>query len=98
MDILSKAQSTIVEYDSIIQEIMDPSNVLDQEKLTTLSKKKSALQEVYDLSIQFVSVLYVRPFNFLSLQDWIIMRHLLLSFYYASNDCRVSLLECTFYD
>ena len=46
MDILSKAQSTIVEYDSIIQEIMDPSNVLDQEKLTTLSKKKSALQEV----------------------------------------------------
>ena len=57
MDILSKAQSTIVEYDSIIQEIMDPSNVLDQEKLTTLSKKKSALQEVYDLSIQFVALL-----------------------------------------
>ena len=57
MDILSKAHSTIVEYDSIIQEIMDPSNVLDQEKLTTLSKKKSALQEVYDLSIQFVALL-----------------------------------------
>ena len=49
MDILSKANSTIVEYDNIMQEMIDPSNVLNQEKLASLSKKKSALQEVYDL-------------------------------------------------
>lgn len=57
MDILSKAQSTIVEYDNIMEEIMDPSNVLDQEKLASLSKKKSALEQVYDLSIQFVALI-----------------------------------------
>ena len=57
MDILSKAQSTIVEYDNIMEEMMDPSNVLDQEKLASLSKKKSALQEVYDLSTQFVALI-----------------------------------------
>ena len=57
MDILSKAQSTIVEYDNIMQEMMDPSNVLDQEKLASLSKKKSVLQEVYDLSTQFVALI-----------------------------------------
>ena len=56
MDILSKAQSTIVEYNNIMEEIIDPSNVLDQEKLASLSKKKSALQEVYDLSAQFVAL------------------------------------------
>ena len=56
MDILSKANSTIVEYDNIMEEIMDPSNVLDQEKLATLSKQKSAIQEVYDLSLQFVTL------------------------------------------
>ncbi len=57
MDILSKAQSTIVEYDNIMEEMIDPSNVLDQEKLASLSKKKSNLQEVYDLSVQFVSLI-----------------------------------------
>ena len=56
MDILSKAKSTIVEYDNIMQEMIDPSNVLNQEKLASLSKKKSALQEVYDLSIKFVAL------------------------------------------
>ena len=56
MDILSKANSTIVEYDNIMEEIMDPSNVLDQEKLAALSKQKSAIQEVYDLSLQFVAL------------------------------------------
>ena len=56
MDILSKAQSTIVEYNNIMEEMIDPSNVLDQEKLASLSKKKSALQEVYDLSAQFVAL------------------------------------------
>jgi peptide chain release factor 1 len=56
MDILSKANSTIVEYDNIMQEMMDPSNVLDQEKLASLSKKKSSIQEVYDLSIKFVAL------------------------------------------
>ena len=57
MDILSKANSTIVEYDNIMQEMIDPSNVLNQEKLASLSKKKSALQEVYDLSIKFVALI-----------------------------------------
>ena len=56
MDILSKAKSTIVEYDNIMQEMMDPSNVLDQEKLASLSKQKSSIQEVYDLSIKFVAL------------------------------------------
>ncbi len=56
MDILSKANSTIVEYDNIMQEMMDPSNVLDQEKLASLSKQKSSIQEVYDLSIKFVAL------------------------------------------
>ena len=46
MDILSKANSTIVEYDNIMQEMMDPSNVLDQEKLASLSKQKSSIQEL----------------------------------------------------
>ena len=54
MDILSKANSTIVEYDNIMQEMIDPSNVLNQEKLASLSKKKSALQEVYGLGVKFV--------------------------------------------
>ena len=56
MDILSKANSTIVEYDNIMEEMMDPSNVLDQEKLASLSKQKSAIQEVYDLSVKFVAL------------------------------------------
>ena len=55
MDILSKVNSTIVEYDNIMEEMMNPSNVLDQDKLATLSKQKSAIQEVYNLSIQFVA-------------------------------------------
>ena len=57
MDILSKANSTIVEYDNIMQEMMDPANVLDQEKLASLSKQKSSIQEVYDLSIKFVALI-----------------------------------------
>ena len=56
MEILSKANSTIVEYDNIMQEMMDPSNVLDQEKLASLSKQKSSIQEVYDLSVKFVAL------------------------------------------
>ena len=56
MDILSKANSTIVEYDNIMQEMMDPSNVLDQEKLASLSRQKSSIQEVYDLSVKFVAL------------------------------------------
>jgi peptide chain release factor 1 len=35
---------------------MDPSNVLDQEKLASLSKQKSSIQEVYDLSVKFVAL------------------------------------------
>ena len=56
MDILSKANSTIVEYNNIMQEMMDPSNVLDQEKLASLSRQKSSIQEVYDLSVKFVAL------------------------------------------
>ena len=35
----------IVEYDNIMEEMIDPSNVLDQEKLASLSKKKSNLRK-----------------------------------------------------
>jgi peptide chain release factor 1 len=39
-----------------MEEMMDPSNVLDQEKLASLSKQKSSIQEVYDLSVKFVAL------------------------------------------
>ena len=54
MDILSKAKNIIVEYDNITEEMIHPDNVLNQEKITSLSKKRSAIEEAYELSKQFV--------------------------------------------
>ena len=54
MDILSKAKDIIVEYDNITEEIIHPDNVLNQEKMTALSKKRSSIEKSYELSKQFV--------------------------------------------
>ena len=47
MDILSKAKDVIVEYDNITQEMINPDNMLNQEKMTELLKKRSNLEELY---------------------------------------------------
>ena len=47
MDILSKAKDVIIEYDNITQEMINPDNMLNQEKMTQLSKKRSNLEELY---------------------------------------------------
>ena len=54
MDILSKAKDIIVEYDNITEEMIHPDNVLNQEKMTALSKKRSSNEKSYELSKQFV--------------------------------------------
>ena len=54
MDILSKAKDIIVQYDNITQEMIHPDNVLNQAKITDLSKQRSAIEESYELSKQFV--------------------------------------------
>ena len=54
MDILSKAKDIIVEYDNITEEMIHPDNVLNQEKITNLSKQRSAIEEAYELSKKFV--------------------------------------------
>ena len=54
MDILSKAKDIIVEYDNITEEMIHPDNVLNQEKMTALSKKRSSIEKSYELSKQFV--------------------------------------------
>ena len=54
MDILSKAKDIIIEYDNITQEMIHPDNVLNQEKMTDLAKKRSAIEESYELSKKFV--------------------------------------------
>jgi hypothetical protein len=36
MDILSKAKDIIVEYDNITQEMINPDNILNQEKMIQL--------------------------------------------------------------
>ena len=54
MDILSKAKDIIVEYDNITEEMIHPDNVLNQEKMTSLSKKRSSIEKSYELSKQFV--------------------------------------------
>ena len=45
MDILSKANSIVSDYDNIMQQMMDSEIMLNQEKMTSLSRKKSALEE-----------------------------------------------------
>jgi len=54
MDILSKAKDIIVEYDNITEEMIHPDNVLNQEKITNLSKQRSGIEEAYELSKKFV--------------------------------------------
>ena len=54
MDILSKAKDIIVEYDNLTEEMIHPDNVLNQEKMTALSKKRSSIEKSYELSKQFV--------------------------------------------
>ena len=54
MDILPKAKDIIVQYDNITQEMIHPDNVLNQAKITDLSKQRSAIEESYELSKQFV--------------------------------------------
>ena len=54
MDILSKAKDIIVQYDNITQEMIHHDNVLNQAKITDLSKQRSAIEESYELSKQFV--------------------------------------------
>ena len=56
MDILSKAKDVIVEYDNITQEMINPDNMLNQEKMTQLSKKRSNLEELYTLSKGFIAL------------------------------------------
>ena len=49
MDILSKANSIVSEYDQIMQQMMDNDIMLNQDKMTSLSRQKSALDESYQL-------------------------------------------------
>ncbi len=56
MDILSKANSIISEYEKIIHQMMDSENVLNQDKMTSLSRQKSALDESYQLSKKLIDL------------------------------------------
>ena len=40
MDILSKARSIISDYDNIMNQMMDSKIMLDQDKMTSLSREK----------------------------------------------------------
>ena len=54
MDILSKANSIVSEYDQIMQQMMDSDIMLNQEKMTSLSRQRSALDESYKLFKQYI--------------------------------------------
>ena len=56
MDILSKANSIVSEYDQIMQQMMDGDIMLNQEKMTSLSRQKSALDESYQLCKQYIDL------------------------------------------
>ena len=56
MDILSKANSIVSEYDQIMQQMMDSDIMLNQEKMTSLSRQKSALDESYHLCKQYIDL------------------------------------------
>ena len=56
MDILSKANSIVSEYDQIMQQMMDSDIMLNQEKMTSLSRQKSVLDESYQLSKQYIDL------------------------------------------
>lgn len=56
MDILSKAKSIVSQYDDIMKQMVDPENVLNQEKIAALAKEKSNLEETFELSKSYVSL------------------------------------------
>ena len=56
MDILSKANSIVSEYDKIIKQMMDNDIMLNQEKMTSLSREKSALDDPYQLCKQYIDL------------------------------------------
>ena len=56
MDILSKANSIVSEYDQILQQMIDSDIMLNQEKMTLLSRQKSALDESYQLCKQYIDL------------------------------------------
>ena len=56
MDILSKANSTVSDYDNIMKQMMDSEIMLNQEKMTSLSREKSALEESYQLCKKFIDL------------------------------------------
>ena len=56
MDILSKAHSIVSEYDQIMQQMMDNDIMLNQDKMTSLSRQKSALDESYQLCKQYIDL------------------------------------------
>ena len=56
MDILSKARSIISDYNNIMSQMMDTKTMLDQDKMTTLSREKSTLDESYELSKQYIDL------------------------------------------
>ena len=56
MDILSKAKSIISDYDNIMNKMMDTKIMLDQDKMTILSREKSTLDESYELSKKYVGL------------------------------------------
>ena len=56
MDILSKANSIISDYDQIMQQMMDSKIMLNQEKMKSLSRQKSSLDESYQLCKQYVDI------------------------------------------
>ena len=56
MDILSKARSIISDYDNIMNQMMDSKIMLDQDKMTTLSREKSLIDESYELSKEYIGL------------------------------------------
>ena len=56
MDILSKARSIISDYDNIMNQMMDSKIMLDQDKMTILSREKSLIDESYELSKEYVGL------------------------------------------
>ena len=56
MDILSKARSIISDYDNIMNQMMDSKIMLDQDKMTSLSREKSLIDESYELSKEYVDL------------------------------------------
>ena len=56
MDILSKARSIISDYDNIMNQMMDSKIMLDQDKMTSLSREKSLIDESYELSKEYVGL------------------------------------------